>query len=201
MSIPHEPVTPSVPVTLERTEEEYLLVPSKDLKDKLSFYNQENLSAEEIIAKRSIKDAQLAEVAPEASAVLSLLMSNVSARTSHPYIVGYFIQSGFVERNVAGWSTLINGPNRIFHGPVKPRGPPFPMPDDTFPHCRCVCDCKVVHLEVCCPWDKVRVHQRIKHYYRGKDDFVDWVELICQRCNKTRAFIPEYMAEKDCVVP
>ncbi len=178
----------------------YRMVPRGDIEDTLAFCGQEKLSPEEIIAKRASKDPQLAEVTQEASRVLRLLLFGANATTDHPYVVGYFLQSGFVEREIAGWSSRVNAPNAIFPGPEKPQGPPYPMPDDTFPHCRCLCECQPHCITVACPWDKVVIHQRIKHYYRGKDDFVDWVELICQRCNKTRAFIPEYMAEKDSII-
>lgn len=171
-----------------------------DIKNTLVFYNEENLSAEEIIARRATKDAQLSEVASEASRVLLQLLSNFVATTDHPYVVGYFIQSGFVQRDIDGWSSRVCAPSKIFPGPEKPQGPPYPMPEATFPNCRCVCNCQPHCITVACPGYKVTVHQRIKHYYRGKDDFVDWVELICQRCNKTRAFIPEFMAEKDSIV-
>lgn len=166
----------------------------------LVYYREDKLSAEEIIAKRSAKDPQLAAVAPEASRVLRQLLSGVSTTTDEPYVVGYFIQSGFVDRNVDGWSPRSNWPNRIFPGPEKPPGPPYPMPEATFPGCRCQCKCQPRCITVACPGDKVRIHQRIKHYYRGKDDFINWVELICLKCNMTRAFIPEYMAEKDSII-
>jgi hypothetical protein len=71
------------------------------------------------------------------------------------------------------------------------------VPPATFPYCKCVCDCASKHTGHC-EWDKLRVHQRIDHYYRGVDKVIPWVELICERCNKTRAFIPEYMREGIC---
>ena len=83
----------------------------------------------------------------------------------------------------------------------KPSGPPYPMPANTHGCCRCICIKEPRCKDICdCTDLRCYVHQRIKHYYVTKDDFIDWVEPICLRCGKTRAFMPEYMATKSSIV-